>query len=96
MLNNRLNEYKIGTAIVVVDILPKGKVIPNTKITPTSICFHQTGNVDASAKANHNYMKKDYQSPSTTVLAVETAILCASGGASFISPKGSLESIGKC
>lgn len=57
MLNNRLNEYKIGTAIVVVDILPKGKVIPNTKIIPTAICYHQTGNVDASAKANHNYMK---------------------------------------
>lgn len=41
-------------------------------------------------------MKKSYQSPSTTVLAVETGILCASGGgASFISPKGNLGSMGK-
>lgn len=40
-------------------------------------------------------MKKSYQSPSTTVLAVETGILCASGGAGYISPKGSLGSMGK-
>ena len=42
-------------------------------------------------------MKKLYQSPSTSVLTVETGILCASGGGgqSYISPKGSLESIGK-
>lgn len=57
MLNNRLNETKIGTAKVIVDILPKGKVIPNTKITPTSITIHQTGNIGAPAKNNHNYQK---------------------------------------
>ena len=57
MLNNRLNEEKIGTAEVYVDILPKGRCIPNTKITPTSITIHQTGNIGASAKANHNYQK---------------------------------------
>ena len=57
MENNKLTETKIGTATVIVDILPKGKVIPNVKITPTAICYHQTGNIDASAKANHNYMK---------------------------------------
>ena len=57
MKNNRLDETKIGTAKVIVDILPKGKVIPNTKITPTSITIHQTGNVGAAAKNNHNYMK---------------------------------------
>lgn len=57
MLNNRLNEAKIGTANVYVDILPKGRCIPNVKITPTSITIHQTGNIGASAKANHNYQK---------------------------------------
>ena len=57
MLNNKLNETTIGTAKVVVDILPKGKVIPNVKITPTSITIHQTGNIGAPAKNNHNYMK---------------------------------------
>ena len=41
-------------------------------------------------------MKKSYQSPSTSVLTVETSILCASGGGpSSIAPKGGLESIGK-
>lgn len=41
-------------------------------------------------------MKKLYQSPSTSVLTVETGILCASGGgSSFISPKGNLGSMGK-
>ena len=41
-------------------------------------------------------MKKIYQSPVTTRIAVETSILCASGGgAQFISPNGSLNSIGK-
>ena len=40
MKNNRLNETTIGTAKVIVDILPKGKCIPNTKITPTSITIH--------------------------------------------------------
>ena len=57
MKNNRLDETKIGTAKVIVDILPKGKVIPNTKITPTSITIHMTGNVGAAAKNNHNYQK---------------------------------------
>ncbi len=42
-------------------------------------------------------MKKLYQSPSTSVLTVETGILCASGGGgqSYISPKGNLGSMGK-
>ena len=41
-------------------------------------------------------MKKSYQSPVTTRIAVETSILCASGGgAQFIAPHGSLQSIGK-
>ncbi len=41
-------------------------------------------------------MKKSYQSPSTTVLAVETGILCASGGgAGFIAPRGGLNSMNK-
>ena len=57
MLNHRLTEATIGHAKVIVDIIPKGKVIPNTKITPTSITIHNTGNIDASAQANHNYMK---------------------------------------
>ena len=39
-------------------------------------------------------MKKSYQSPSTSVLAIETGILCASAP-SFISPKGNLGSMGK-
>ena len=57
MLNHRLNESTIGSAKVIVDILPGGKVIPNTRITPTSITIHQTGNIGAAAKNNHNYMK---------------------------------------
>ena len=57
MKNNKLTETKIGTAKVIVDIVPKGYCIPNTKITPTSITIHMTGNVGASAKNNHNYMK---------------------------------------
>ena len=57
MKNNLLTESIIGNAKVIVDILPGGKVIPNTKITPTSITIHQTGNVNAPAKNNHNYMK---------------------------------------
>jgi N-acetylmuramoyl-L-alanine amidase CwlA len=57
MNNHKLTETKIGSAKVIVDILPVGKVIPNTKITPTSITVHQTGNVGAPAKNNHNYMK---------------------------------------
>ena len=57
MVNNKLTEKTIGTAKVVVDILPKGKVIPSVQITPTSITIHQTGNIGAPAKNNHNYMK---------------------------------------
>lgn len=57
MLNNRLNETMIGSAKVIVDILPKGKVIPNTRIAPTSITIHMTGNIGATARNNHNYMK---------------------------------------
>ena len=57
MRNHILDESTIGSAKVIVDILPKGKVIPNTKITPTSITIHETGNPNASAKNNHNYMK---------------------------------------
>lgn len=57
MDKNRLNETKIGSATVVVDILPKGKVIPNVKITPTSITIHNTGNIGANADSNHRYMK---------------------------------------
>ncbi len=57
MLNNRLDEKKIGNANVIVDIVPKGKCIPNVKINPTSITIHMTGNVNAPAKNNHNYMK---------------------------------------
>lgn len=57
MNNHRLNESKIGSAKVIVDILPKGKCIPDVKMIPTSITIHMTGNVGASAKNNHNYMK---------------------------------------
>lgn len=57
MDKNRLTETKIGDAKVIVDIVPKGYCIPNVKITPTSITIHNTGNVGATAKGNHNYMK---------------------------------------
>ena len=57
MKNHLLTEKKIGTADVVVDILPKGKCIPNVKIDLIKITVHDTGNMDASAQANHNYMK---------------------------------------
>ena len=57
MVNNILNETTIGTAKVIVDILPVGKVIPSAKINPTSITIHQTGNIGAPAKNNHNYLK---------------------------------------
>lgn len=66
MLNNRLNETKIGTAKVIVDIVPKGHCIPNTKITPTSITIHNTGNIGATAKNNHNYMKNINRSGART------------------------------
>ena len=67
MLNHRLNETKIGTASVIVDILPKGRVIPDVKITPTSITIHNTGNINTSAKNNHNYMKNCNKNPKATV-----------------------------
>ena len=57
MLNHRLTESKIGSATVIVDIIPKGKCIPYVRINPTTVTIHNTGNVDASAKNNHNYMK---------------------------------------
>lgn len=44
MNNHRLTESKIGTAKVIVDILPKGKVIPDVRINPTSITIHQRSN----------------------------------------------------
>ncbi len=40
-------------------------------------------------------MKKSYQSPSTTVLTVETGILCGSGGGAAKAPSGSLNSMTK-
>lgn len=57
MKNNRLDETKIGTAKVIVDIVTKGHCIPDVKITPTTITVHNTGNNNSSAKNNHNYMK---------------------------------------
>ena len=66
MQNNRLNETKIGDAKVIVDIVPKGHCIPNVKITPTSITIHNTGNVGATAKGNHNYMKNINKSGART------------------------------
>ena len=54
MLNHRLNVTTIGSSKVIVDILPAGKVIPNTRITPTSITIHNTGNINSTAKGNHN------------------------------------------
>ena len=40
-------------------------------------------------------MKKNYQTPTTLVITLATAILCASGGTSNVSSEGNLESIGK-
>lgn len=56
MKNNRLDENIIGSAKVIVDILPKGYGVPNTKITPSSITIHNTDNWDSTAKNNHKYM----------------------------------------
>ena len=47
----------IGSASVTVDIIGKGKVIPGTSMTPTSITIHNTGNIGATAQNNHNYMR---------------------------------------
>ena len=57
MKNHILDESVIGHAKVIVDILPAGRVIPNTKITTRTITIHNTGNIGAPAKNNHNYMK---------------------------------------
>lgn len=57
ILNNILNETKIGNAKVIVDILPKGKVIPDVLMVNNFITIHNTGNIGAPAKNNHNYMK---------------------------------------
>lgn len=66
MDKNRLTETKIGDAKVIVDIVPKGYCIPNVKITPTSITIHNTGNIGATAKGNHNYMKNINKSGART------------------------------
>ena len=57
MKNHLLDEAYIGAAKVTVDIIPKGFCRPNTTINVKSITVHQTGNIDTTAKANHNYMK---------------------------------------
>ena len=57
MKNHILDESVIGHAKVIVDILPAGRVIPDTKITTRTITIHNTGNIGAPAKNNHNYMK---------------------------------------
>ncbi len=57
MKNHILDESTIGSAKVIVDILPKGKVIPDVLMVNNFITIHQTGNIGAPAKNNHNYMK---------------------------------------
>ena len=57
MRNHILDESTIGSAKVVVDILPKGKVIPDVLMVNNFITIHNTGNIGAPAKNNHNYMK---------------------------------------
>lgn len=57
MKDHILTETKLGSAKVIVDILPKGKVIPNVLMVNNFITIHQTGNIGAPAKNNHNYMK---------------------------------------
>jgi N-acetylmuramoyl-L-alanine amidase CwlA len=57
MNNHRLTESVIGHAKVIVDIISKGRVVPGTVITPKTITIHNTGNIGAPAKNNHNYMK---------------------------------------
>ena len=59
MINNHrlTNGAKIGSATVIVDILPIGKCVPNRKLqTISKVTNHNTGGY-GSAKANHNYMK---------------------------------------
>lgn len=54
----RLDEKRIGSAEVIVDILPKGYGIPDRKLNSIGrITIHNTGNNNATAKNNHNYMK---------------------------------------
>ena len=57
MKNNRLiNGSTLGTAKVIVDILPKGRCIPDRKLQSISkITIHNTGGY-APAKNNHTYM----------------------------------------
>jgi N-acetylmuramoyl-L-alanine amidase CwlA len=57
MKNHILDEVTIGSAKVIVDILPKGKVIPDVLMVTNFITIHNTGNIGAPAKNNHNYMK---------------------------------------
>lgn len=57
MKNHILDEVTIGSAKVIVDILPKGKVIPDVLMVNNFITIHNTGNIGAPAKNNHNYMK---------------------------------------
>ena len=57
MRNHILDESTIGSAKVIVDILPKGKVIPDILMVNNFITIHNTGNIGAPAKNNHNYMK---------------------------------------
>ena len=57
MRNHILDETTIGSAKVIVDILPKGKVIPDILMVNNFITIHNTGNIGAPAKNNHNYMK---------------------------------------
>lgn len=59
MKDYKLTETRIGDATVIVDILPKGRCIPNVKMTPTTITVHNTGNINASAKNNHQYQKNN-------------------------------------
>ncbi|MED1125142.1 N-acetylmuramoyl-L-alanine amidase [Bacillus atrophaeus] len=60
MLTQLTNGMKIGKATVVVDIIPKGnyKIRPGTKIKPTFLTYHNTGNSGrgANAKSHNKYI----------------------------------------
>lgn len=60
MLTQLTNGMKIGNATVVVDIIPKGnpEIRPATKITPSFITYHNTGNAGrgADAEAHNKYI----------------------------------------
>ncbi len=58
MLDHILDEATIGTAKVIVDILSKGKVIPDVLRVNNFITIHDTEGIGTTAKANFNYMKK--------------------------------------